>query len=97
MENDIVKLPHHCSYKSLGPDKGKDQTAPSENIAYMYEQKLSKTATLVSTSWPVPGDDENDGGSEWTHKKAGYGANDVPVFLRDDAQFAEPDIPAGGC
>ena len=60
LENDIVKLPHHCSYKSLGPDKGDDRTEPTENIAYMYEQKLSQTAILVSTSWPVPDDDEDD-------------------------------------
>ena len=60
LENDIVKLPHHCSYKSLGPNKGEVQTKPSENIAYMYEQKLSKNATLISTSWPVPANDEDD-------------------------------------
>jgi hypothetical protein len=24
----IFKLPHHCSYLALGPDKGKDKTAP---------------------------------------------------------------------
>lgn len=58
--NDIVKLPHHCSYLSIGPVKGEFWTEPTEQIKYMYEEKLSSNAILVSTSWPVPGNDEDD-------------------------------------
>jgi hypothetical protein len=28
LEWDIAKLPHHCSYLSIGPEKGKDKTEP---------------------------------------------------------------------
>jgi hypothetical protein len=59
IESDIVKIPHHCSYLSLGPDKGVDCTVPTENIAYMYEKKLNGNAILVSSSRSIPSD-QND-------------------------------------
>lgn len=57
LESDIVKIPHHCSYLSLGPNKGEDCTVPTKNIAYLYEQKLNGNAILVSSSRSVPADD----------------------------------------
>jgi hypothetical protein len=60
VESDIVKLPHHCSYLSLGPDKGSDCTKPTPNIAYMYEKKLSSNAILISSSRSVPSSDEDN-------------------------------------
>lgn len=59
IESDIVKIPHHCSYLSLGPEKGEDCTQPTENIAYMYEKKLNGNAILVSSSRPVPSSDDD--------------------------------------
>jgi hypothetical protein len=59
IENDIIKIPHHCSYLSLGPDKGDDCTVPTANIAYMYEKKLNGNAILVSSSRSVPTDDSD--------------------------------------
>jgi len=59
LENDVVKIPHHSSYLSLGPVKGTQRTEPTDQIAYLYEQKLNKSAILVSTSWPVPFDDSD--------------------------------------
>lgn len=59
LENDVVKIPHHTSYLSLGPEKGLEKTTPTDQIAYLYEEKLSKNAIFVSTSWPVPSDDED--------------------------------------
>lgn len=59
IESDIVKIPHHCSYLSLGPEKGEDCTLPTENIAYMYEKKLNGNAILVSSSRSVPSSDED--------------------------------------
>jgi hypothetical protein len=60
LESDVVKIPHHSSYKSLGPEKGKDKTTPTEQIAYLYEKKLQWRATLVSTSKPIPDNDDDD-------------------------------------
>ena len=59
IESDIVKIPHHCSYLSLGPDKGQDCTVPTENIAYLYEKKLNGNAILVSSSRSVPSDEDD--------------------------------------
>lgn len=60
LESDVVKIPHHSSYLSLGPEKGKDKTKPTDQIAYFYEKKLLWRATLVSTSCPIPSDDSDD-------------------------------------
>lgn len=59
IESDVVKLPHHCSYRSLGPEKGDNCTKPTENIAYLYEKKLTANAILVSSSRSVPSSDED--------------------------------------
>jgi hypothetical protein len=67
LENDIIKLPHHCSYLSIGPEKGADRTEPTEEIAYLYEKKLNSNAILVSTSWPIPLD---DGDGQPPHRQA---------------------------
>ena len=54
LESDIVKLPHHCSYLSLGPEKGKDKTEPVENVKWLYEEKGNRGLKIVSTSDPIP-------------------------------------------
>ena len=60
LESDIVKIPHHSSYLSLGPDKGKDRTAPTDDVAYFYEKKLLWRAMLVSTSKIIPSTDDDN-------------------------------------
>ncbi|HBP88871.1 MAG TPA: hypothetical protein DD706_14385 [Nitrospiraceae bacterium] len=54
LEWDIVKLPHHCSYLSLGPEKGKEKTEPVENVAWLYENQVQQGGIIVSTSKPIP-------------------------------------------
>ena len=54
LEWDIVKLPHHCSYLSLGPDKGEDKTEPVENVAWLFEKQGQQGGIIVSTSKPIP-------------------------------------------
>jgi len=56
---DIYKLPHHCSYLSIGPDKGKEKTKPIEEVKWLHEQGQER-GILVSTSKPIPSDDEDD-------------------------------------
>lgn len=60
LESDVIKIPHHCSYGSLGPEKGDTCTVPTENIAYLYEQKLNSNAILVSSSRSVPTDADDN-------------------------------------
>ncbi|MGH8428962.1 MAG: hypothetical protein ACREUF_01025, partial [Solimonas sp.] len=55
---DLHAIAHHCSYKSIGPDKGKDETTPTAEVAWLFEQGRNR-AYIVSSSEPIP-----DKGSE---------------------------------
>jgi hypothetical protein len=59
LEWDVFKLPHHCSYLSLGPDKGKDKTEPAPDVAWLFEARAQPKGIVVSTSKPIPSDDED--------------------------------------
>ena len=54
LEWDVFKLPHHCSYLSLGPDKGKEKTEPVDAVRWLMEEQDQLGATLISTSDPIP-------------------------------------------
>ncbi len=60
LEWDLFKLPHHCSYLSLGPNRGKDKTEPVEAVRWIFEDQGQLGAIVVSTSDPIPtsGDDD---------------------------------------
>ena len=66
LEWDINNVAHHSSWKSLGPEKGKDETVPSENVAWLHEDQGQPGGLLVSTSWPVPSED----GDQPPHRQA---------------------------
>jgi hypothetical protein len=53
----IFKLPHHCSYLALGPEKGKDKTTPVEEVKWLFEEQSQEGCYVVSTSDPIPGKD----------------------------------------
>ncbi len=53
---DICRLPHHCSWRSLGADKGKTQTVPTANIEWLYSQ-CENGAIMISSSEPIPESD----------------------------------------
>lgn len=55
---DVYKLPHHCSYLSIGPEKGKEKTEPTDEVKWLHEQG-QKRGLFVSTSKPIPSDDED--------------------------------------
>ena len=56
---DVFKLPHHCSYTSLGPDQGAEETVPIPNVAWLYEKQGQARGILVSSSRPIPSDDKD--------------------------------------
>ena len=58
LEWDVFKLPHHCSYLSLGPEKGTDKTEPMPEVKWLFEEQGQKGGIVVSSSWPIPSDDE---------------------------------------
>ena len=71
LEWDIVKLPHHCSYLSLGPEKGSDRTIPEPQVARLYEEKGQQGAIAVSTSEPIPmSGSEEDKDPQPPHRQA---------------------------
>lgn len=57
LEWHLVKIPHHCSYLSLGPDKGNWETEPTRRVKWLYETKGSQQGRLISTSNPIPAED----------------------------------------
>lgn len=54
LEWDILKLPHHCSYLTIGPDKGTDKTEPVDNTKWLFEEKGNAGCIIVSPSEPIP-------------------------------------------
>jgi hypothetical protein len=54
LEWDIMKLAHHCSYLSLGPEKGQDKTTPTPQVKWLYEEQGRPGAMIVSSSEPIP-------------------------------------------
>ena len=57
LEWDVFKLPHHCSYLSLAPEKGAEKTDPVPAVAWLFEQQGRQSSIVVSTSKPIPTDD----------------------------------------
>lgn len=57
---DVVDIPHHCSYLSLAPEKGKDKTKPVDDIAWLYEEQGQTAGVLISSSKPIPTNDDDN-------------------------------------
>ena len=57
LEWDVVGLPHHCSYLSLGPEKGEEITEPVEDVRWLYEEQGRPAGRVISTSEPIPSGD----------------------------------------
>lgn len=51
---DILKIPHHCSYLSVGPEKCENITNPTEETQWLYTLQASPRCVMVSSSWPIP-------------------------------------------
>ena len=51
---DILHLFHHCSYKSVGPERGVDETEPTEEVAWLIEEQSRDGAVIISPSKPIP-------------------------------------------
>ncbi|CAL8975550.1 MAG: hypothetical protein F9K19_03705 [Rhizobiaceae bacterium] len=51
---DIFKIPHHCSYLSIGPEKGEDETKPTPDVKWLYEAQGQPRCTMMSTSKSIP-------------------------------------------
>jgi hypothetical protein len=54
---DMFKVPHHCSYLSLGPDKAKEETTPVKEVAWLVEDQGRTGGIAISSSDPIPTED----------------------------------------
>jgi len=60
LEWDLSKLPHHCSYTALGPEKGKEKTKPVDEVAWLFETQAQSKAIAVATCKPIPSNDDDN-------------------------------------
>lgn len=60
LEWDVFKIAHHCSYLSLGPEKGKTKTEPVEEVAWLLEEQGHAGGLIISTSCPIPCNDDSN-------------------------------------
>ncbi|WP_338702068.1 hypothetical protein V5279_46005 (plasmid) [Bradyrhizobium sp. 26S5] len=51
---DLMKLFHHCSYLSLGPERGVDETKAVPDVKWLFETQVRRGGIIVSPSWPIP-------------------------------------------
>lgn len=51
---DVFKVPHHCSYLSIGPEKGEDETKPTDDVKWLCETQGQIRCTMMSTSKSIP-------------------------------------------
>jgi hypothetical protein len=58
---DIFKIPHHRSYTAIGPDKGVDETKPTDEVKWLCETQGQERHTMMPTSKSIPikGSDED--------------------------------------
>lgn len=95
---DIFKLPHHCSYLTIGPEKGEDKTVPNKDVKWLFETQSSDGCIIVSPSWPIPTKgSKEDKDAQPPHRQAkNYYCDDV-VTARDGdwkVTMEEPKVSA---
>lgn len=86
LEWDIMKLPHHCSYLTLGPERGDDETEAVEDVAWLFEDQMQRGGIIVSPSKPIPtkGSDEDESTQPPHRQAATYYRR---VIREKDGQF----------
>lgn len=83
---DVFKLPHHCSYLTLGPDKGDDKTVPVPDVKWLFEDRGQRGGVIVSTSWPIPAKgSKEDEDPQPPHRQAAAYYEDVEAL--HDGEF----------
>ena len=67
---DVMKLPHHCSYLSLGPERGQNETKPAPDVKYLFEDMRQERSYIVSPSLPIPEKGAEDDNDQPPHRQA---------------------------
>jgi proteasome lid subunit RPN8/RPN11 len=69
---DFMKLPHHCSYTALGPDRGTEETKAVPDVKWLFETQGNRGAYIVSTSKPIPAKGSKDDAAKDQGSQSGY-------------------------
>jgi hypothetical protein len=67
---DVMKLPHHCSYLSLGPERGTEETVPAPDVKWLFEDQREDGSYIVSPSLPIPAKGADDDNDQPPHRQA---------------------------
>jgi len=68
---DIMKLPHHCSYLALGPERGTEETLPVTDVKWLFEDQREDGSIIVSPSCPIPArGSKEDSDTQPPHRQA---------------------------
>jgi len=70
MQWDVMKLPHHCSYLSIGPERGENETKPVPNVKYLFEDQREDGSYIISPSLPIPEKGAEDDNDQPPHRQA---------------------------
>jgi hypothetical protein len=75
----VYRLPHHCSYKSIGPEKGVDRTIPVADVKWLCETQGEPDGFIISPSKPIPykGTPEDEDPQPPHRQAAAYYTTDV--------------------
>jgi len=90
---DIFKLPHHCSYLSLGPEKGKDKTVPVPNVKWLFEEQGQQGGIIVSTSDVIPSVDTDQPPHRQAANYYREVASDIAGEFRVTMEYPSQTIP----
>ena len=67
---DVYKVPHHCSYKAVGEEKGPNKTRPTKHVKWLCEKAGEKDGYMISSSDPIPEDSRKDSNARPPHRQA---------------------------
>src|SRR5262249_2446494 len=85
---DVFKLPHHCSYLTLGPVGGKHKAEPVEDVRWLFEDRALRGCVVVSTSKPIPEKgSKEDESTQPPHRQAANYYRDVVDADGRDGEF----------
>ena len=91
---DIFKIPHHCSYLSIGPEKGDDVTKPTDEVKWLCEKQGRERSIMMSTSWSIPSKgSKEDLDSQPPHRQAANYYRSV-ADLKDGQFKVTLDLPS---
>lgn len=89
---DIYDIPHHCSYLSLGPEKGDSKTEAAENIDWLLQQGSDK-GIMVCSSKEIPSESDKHPPHVEAYKRYKDTANELDADLEVTMEWPTKAAP----